>query len=197
VGGASPHLANCQTTGYGIDDPTPGSPSTPKALASDAWRVVIADAVDQRPFWLPNSPWGLQGNDKWQSFTATNFHVVRVIKGKATPWLQRYQEGAVPGSLPCPGAITFAPSQPPPKVGTRYLLFDDGGPMQVRWGSDRNPQHADVPGLPDQDQGGQGAWFRFVVIDGMVHSEGEFNHDVESMRITPQPLDAFLRSIGL
>jgi hypothetical protein len=146
--------------------------------------VVVTDAMAQKPFWLHDRSWGDPNIGGWDSFTATNFHVVRVIKGQATPWLQRQQQGATPNSLPCPHHIEVIANQPPPTVGTQYLLFDY--------------HHLRLnPNRPQQDQGYQGAWWRFPVINGIVHSETELNPQAETMQMTPQPLDAFLRSIGL
>ncbi len=185
VGGPSPHLPDCNATGFRTVEGTPGGPANPHELASNSWRVVLVDADAQRAFWLPNSPWADTSTGGWESFTATNFRVVSPIKGQTTPWLQRQQEGAAAGSLPCPRHIEVVSNLPPPKVGARYLLFDWYRPFVLQ------------PNRPQPDQGAQGPWWRFLVIDGVVHSEAEFNPQIEAMRITPQPLDQFLTSIGL
>lgn len=197
VGGPSPNLPNCNNplAKPGGGDATPIMPKTLRELADQSWRIVVADAVDQRPYWMPNSSSADEITQGWASYTATNFRVVRVVKGQAPLWIQRQQLGALPGSLPCSPYTTVIWNEPPPKVGSQYLLFDwsprepGGGLLSESVG---NPAYREAT-----EQGGQGSSWRFLVINGVVHSEGEFNHEVESMRITPQPLDALLRSVGL
>jgi hypothetical protein len=184
VGTAAPNLPDCNAPGWPHTHIDPAGPANVRELAAKSWRVVVADAVDQRPFWAqqPGGPSLVPGS--WLAFTATNFRVVRVIKGQATPWLQRLQEGAAKDSLPCPHYIDVIGNSPPPKVGARYLLFDYSH-FQL------------LPTRPQEDQGAQGTWWRSLVVDGVVRSEAQFDPAITAMDMTPAPLDDFLHSIGL
>jgi hypothetical protein len=185
VGGPGPNLPDCNRPGHPRVHADVSEPTTPTQLAAGSWQVVVADAVDQRPFWIvADGNWGAAPGG-WVAQTVTNFHVVRVLKGHASSWVQRTQMGAVPDSLPCPPWIDVIGNMPPPKVGSRYLLFDYHHASPVK------------KGRPQPAQGYQGPWWRFVVIDGVVHPEAEFDHEADSMNITPKPLDDFLKSIGL
>jgi hypothetical protein len=184
VGTAVPDMPDCNAPGWPHTNIDPAVPGNVRELAAKSWQIVVADAVDQRPFWgTPGQGVG-RGLGGWLAFTATNFHVVRVIKGHPTPWVQRLQEGAAKDSLPCPHYIDVVSNTPPPKVGARYLLFDFDH-FQIQFGR------------PQQDQGFQGTWWRFLVVDGVVHSEAEGNPRIDAMAMTPAPLDDFLHSIGL
>jgi hypothetical protein len=184
VGTAVPDLPGCNDPGWPHSHADGGTPANVRELAAKSWQVVVADAVDQRPFWArPGHGFGYDPGG-WFAFTATNFHVVRVIKGQATPWLQRLQEGAAKDSLPCPHYADVVANDPPPKLGARYLLFEY--------------EHFHIQdGRPQQDQGAQGSWWRFLVVDGVVRSEAEFDPEITAMAMTPAPLDDFLRSIGV
>ena len=183
------NLPGCGDPAYYHSEVDPVRPANPRLLAAQAWRVVLADAVSQRPLWVmtgdgspPNAPNGME------SATATNFRVVKVIKGAAPPWLQYFQWGvAAPGVLSCRHYLDVIKNEPPPKVGSRYVLFDWGHLFPQTWASPN----------PIQAEGYQGPLYRFLVIDGVVHSESEFDPAVESMPIKPQPLETFLKSLGL
>ena len=184
------NLPGCSSPSYYHSDLDIAGPANPRLLAAQAWRVVFADAVDQRAFWVNthDDHGAADTPNGFDSATATNFHVLRVIKGAAPPWLQYFQWGvAAPGLLRCHGYANVERNEPPPKVGVRYLLFDWHHLFTEAWLSPR----------PLQSQGYQGAWYRFLVIDGVVHSESEFDPAVESMPIKPQPLETFLKSLGL
>ena len=163
-------------------------PKTPRDMASQAWQVVIADAADQRPFWAQ------EGSDQssdiaggWGAYTATNFHVLKVLKGSAPHWMQLIQIGARRDSLPCSQLNMTRVNSPPPQEGARYILFE--------WGPHYNPVPRTLPGLTDQAD--QLPAFRFRIVNGVVHSEADYDPQALAMHTKPQPLNDFLRASGL
>lgn len=196
---SGPQLPDCTQVpshGYEYADTDTRGRETARKLAAAAPLVVLADAVAEHPYWHP-FPGGPNANG-WMTFTATNFKVVRVLKGPRLGWVQTFDEGiarsAATPAFPCVNLANTVNNEPPPTLGVRYLLFQTderrlqglgGGPAPMI-GQKSWPPYL----LPFSSP-----WFRFPVIDGVVHSEAD--NGAEGMPIRPQPLEPFLRSIGL